>query len=173
MHCSFALTILIDPGHGGEDDGAKAETVGRTPPEMIKEKDIALSIAQKIYEKLQAKNHTVFLTRSLDRTVSLPERAAIAEKTKADLFISELVMSCRVLKRGVEEFIMNYLFDFAKSKNLKLISGEIRKTEKNRLVLDFFTRWGFEKTSERNNLSEWRLLVQNFKIQKTFVFGDF
>ncbi len=83
-----ALTILIDPGHGGEDDGAKKETVGRNPPEVIKEKDIALSIAQKIYEKLSNLNHTVFLTRSFDRTVSLPERAAIAEKTKADLFIS-------------------------------------------------------------------------------------
>lgn len=83
-----ALTILIDPGHGGEDDGAKAMTKGRVPEELIKEKDIALSISQKIYEKLSAKNYTVFLTRSFDRTVSLPERAAIAEKTKADLFIS-------------------------------------------------------------------------------------
>lgn len=83
-----ALTILIDPGHGGEDDGAKAETVGRIPPEMIREKDIALSIAKRIYDKLLDKNYTAFLTRSFDRTVSLPERAAIAEKTKADLFIS-------------------------------------------------------------------------------------
>lgn len=88
MQNSFALTILIDPGHGGEDDGAKAETVGRTPPEIIKEKDIALSIAKRIYDKLSNMGHTVFLTRSFDRTVSLPERAAIAEKTKADLFIS-------------------------------------------------------------------------------------
>jgi len=85
---SYALTILIDPGHGGEDDGAKMETVGKNPPEWIKEKDIALSIAQKIYDKLSSLNHTVFLTRSFDRTVSLPERANIAEKTKADLFIS-------------------------------------------------------------------------------------
>lgn len=82
------FTILIDPGHGGEDDGAKAMTKGRFPEELIKEKDISLSIAQKIHEKLSAKNYTVFSTRSLDRTVSLPERAAIAEKTKADLFIS-------------------------------------------------------------------------------------
>lgn len=85
---AHALTILIDPGHGGEDDGAKVETIGHKPPELIKEKDIALLIAQKIYEKLSEKNYTVFLTRSFDRTVSLPERAAIAEKTKADLFIS-------------------------------------------------------------------------------------
>ncbi|MDD4976627.1 MAG: N-acetylmuramoyl-L-alanine amidase, partial [Bacteriovorax sp.] len=61
------MTILIDPGHGGEDDGAKAHTLGRVPEELIKEKDIALLIAQKIYEKLSAKNYTVFLTRSFDR----------------------------------------------------------------------------------------------------------
>ena len=85
---AHALTILIDPGHGGEDDGAKAKTQGRIPEELIKEKDIALSISKKIYEKLLEKNYTAFLTRSFDRTVSLPERAAIAEKTKADLFIS-------------------------------------------------------------------------------------
>ncbi len=85
---SSALTILIDPGHGGEDDGAKQVTVGRVPPEVVKEKDIALAISQKIYEKLSNAGYSVFLTRSMDRTVSLPERAAIAEKTKADLFIS-------------------------------------------------------------------------------------
>ena len=87
LQSSFALTILIDPGHGGEDDGAKAMSQGLKPEVMIKEKDIALSIAQRIHEKL-LKNYSVFLTRSFDRTVSLPERAAIAEKTKADLFIS-------------------------------------------------------------------------------------
>jgi N-acetylmuramoyl-L-alanine amidase len=88
IQSSHALTILIDPGHGGEDDGAKAQTVGRTPPEVIREKDIALAISRRIHDKLSNLNHTVFLTRSFDRTVSLPERAAIAEKTKADLFIS-------------------------------------------------------------------------------------
>lgn len=88
LNSASALTIIIDPGHGGEDDGAKAETVGRNPPELIKEKDIAMAISKKIYDKLIDKNYTTFLTRSFDRTVSLPERAAIAEKTKADLFIS-------------------------------------------------------------------------------------
>lgn len=83
-----AFTILIDPGHGGEEDGATAMTQGQDPPVLLKEKDIALMISKKIHEKLQDKGHSVFLTRSVDRTVTLPERAAIAEKTKADLFIS-------------------------------------------------------------------------------------
>lgn len=83
-----ALTILIDPGHGGDEDGAIAQTVTENPPRVIKEKDLALEFSKRIYNYLQKKNYSVFLTRSLDRTVTLPERAAIAEKTKADLFIS-------------------------------------------------------------------------------------
>ena len=83
-----ALTILIDPGHGGEEDGAVATTQGEAVARVIKEKDIALAISKRIHEILQQKNYSVFLTRSMDRTVTLPERAAIAEKTKADLFIS-------------------------------------------------------------------------------------
>jgi N-acetylmuramoyl-L-alanine amidase len=83
-----ALTILIDPGHGGEEDGAVAVTQGEDPPRTIKEKDIALSISKRIHQILQQKNYSVYLTRSMDRTVTLPERASIAEKTKADLFIS-------------------------------------------------------------------------------------
>lgn len=83
-----AFTILVDPGHGGEEDGAVAKTQGENPPRTIKEKDLALDISKKIHQKLRAKNYNVFLTRSMDRTVTLAERAAIAEKTRADLFIS-------------------------------------------------------------------------------------
>ncbi len=109
-----ALTILIDPGHGGEDDGAKAETVGRSPPEVIREKDIALSIAKKLYDKLSDKGFSVFLTRSLDRTVSLPERAAIAEKTKADLFISVHINSSPAgAAAGFETYYLGNADDWA------------------------------------------------------------
>lgn len=84
---AHAFTILIDPGHGGEDDGAKANHTFNGVQTLIKEKDLALSIGLKLYELL-SKKYSVFLTRSMDRTVSLPERAQIAEKVKADLFIS-------------------------------------------------------------------------------------
>ena len=83
-----ALTIVIDPGHGGEEDGAVAMTKGEAVTRTIKEKDLALEISKRIHQLLKEKNYSVYLTRSVDRTVTLPERAAIAEKTKADLFIS-------------------------------------------------------------------------------------
>ena len=85
---ALALTILVDPGHGGEEDGAVVQTVGEKIPRIIKEKDLTLAISKKIHDKLKNKKYRVYLTRSVDRTVTLAQRAEIAEKTKADLFIS-------------------------------------------------------------------------------------
>lgn len=83
--------ILVDPGHGGDDKGAQSvlwETVdGKKVGKIIYEKDVALALAKKIQEKLR-KKYTTYLTRGLDRTVSLMERSELAEKIKADLFIS-------------------------------------------------------------------------------------
>lgn len=103
----FPLTILIDPGHGGEEDGAVVFSEGEAKKRIIKEKDIALSIAKKIYDLLKEKNHNAFLTRSLDRTVSLSERASIAEKIKADLFISVHINSSP--EKGAVGFETYYL----------------------------------------------------------------
>lgn len=128
---ALGVTILIDPGHGGEDDGAKAMTKGRVPEELIKEKDISLSISQKIHEKLSAKNYTVFLTRSFDRTVSLPERAAIAEKTKADLFISVHINSSPEANAvGFETYYLDNHNDVAikkveKTENVQMKGDEV------------------------------------------------
>ncbi|MBP9679881.1 MAG: N-acetylmuramoyl-L-alanine amidase [Bacteriovorax sp.] len=107
MSRAFALTILIDPGHGGEEDGARVEVNELGVTQTIKEKDIALAIAKRIHEKLSNAGHSVFLTRSFDRTVTLPERAAIAEKTKADLFISVHINSSP--ESGAQGFETYYL----------------------------------------------------------------
>ncbi len=115
-----ALTILIDPGHGGEEDGAVAVTKGETPPRTIKEKDLTLAISKKIHDLLKKRKHRVFLTRSVDRTVTLAERAAIAEKTKADLFISVHINSTTEPNvRGFETYYLDNHDDVA-----------IRKVEK-------------------------------------------
>lgn len=79
-----AKVVLLDPGHGGEETGA----VGKlNRSRQVHEKDLALRLAHKIKKYLE-KDATVFLTRSIDRTVTLQERADMADKVKADLFIS-------------------------------------------------------------------------------------
>lgn len=75
-------TIVIDPGHGGDEDGA----IG---PHGIKEKDIVLSVAQKLASELERETgSTVYLTRDTDKSMSLKDRYTFAKKKKADLFIS-------------------------------------------------------------------------------------
>lgn len=74
--------IVIDPGHGGKDPGCNGVT--------SKEKDIALSVALKLGKLIEAnmKDVKVIYTRTTDVFVELEDRAQIANKAKADLFIS-------------------------------------------------------------------------------------
>jgi len=74
--------IVIDPGHGGKDPGAK----GR---KGILEKDVTLGVAKLLQETLQKTNrYDVHLTRNKDCFLKLSDRIAIARNAKADFFIS-------------------------------------------------------------------------------------
>lgn len=76
------FTLVIDAGHGGKDAGA----IGKTS----KEKDINLKVALAFgkYVENNCKDVKVIYTRKTDIFVSLDERANIANKAKADLFVS-------------------------------------------------------------------------------------
>lgn len=76
------IKVVIDAGHGGKDPG----TIGK----KAQEKNIALQIALKLSEDIrnQCKGVTVILTRTTDEFIELHERAEIANRCKADLFIS-------------------------------------------------------------------------------------
>lgn len=75
-------TIVIDAGHGGKDPGTNGTT--------YKEKDIALAVALKLeaYFKQYLPEVKIIMTRRTDEFVELEERAQIANRNKADLFIS-------------------------------------------------------------------------------------
>jgi N-acetylmuramoyl-L-alanine amidase len=78
----FAVkTVVIDPGHGGKDPGCHGE--------KYKEKDVALAVSLKLgkYIEEHMKDVKVVYTRKTDVFVELQERANIANKAKADLFI--------------------------------------------------------------------------------------
>lgn len=74
--------IVVDAGHGGRDNGAVGAAGTR-------EKDITLQIARELESQLKATGKfTVIMTRDKDETVTLEERARIANTAGADLFIS-------------------------------------------------------------------------------------
>ena len=76
------LRILLDPGHGGADEGASSSSPA------IKEKDLTLAIAKRIGAHLKKAGLLVDYTRTDDKTLSLDERSRIARQKKVDLFIS-------------------------------------------------------------------------------------
>lgn len=73
-------TIVVDPGHGGSSTGASYSGV--------KESELNLSIAKILAEELRALGASVVMTRTGDRDVSLSDRAAMANRLEADLFLS-------------------------------------------------------------------------------------
>jgi N-acetylmuramoyl-L-alanine amidase len=96
-------TVVIDPGHGGENVGAAGEA-------GTLEKDIALAIARKLRAELvNARGLQVFLTRDRDVEVGLDERTAIANNYKADLFVSIHANASRARgAKGSEVYFLSY-----------------------------------------------------------------
>ena len=113
---TFAKIVLIDPGHGGEDCGAQAKIwISKKSLKVVCEKDVSLSIAIKIKEFInQSKRHSAYLTRFTDKTLTLEKRSEMADKIKADIFISiHLNASKSKSSSGVETYYLDNHDDVA------------------------------------------------------------
>ena len=91
--------------------------------------------------------------------------AVVCETRDGSLFVREFVMSCRVLKRGVEEYLVNYLFDQCQRLGRKGVRGQYLKSAKNAMVADFYAKFGFEITFLDDERSDWYLSVENYKVR--------
>lgn len=74
--------IVLDPGHGGIDNGAENKRLG------LVEKECALDVAFRLKKLLEQAGWQVVLTRDRDIKIELAERAAKANRAHADLFLS-------------------------------------------------------------------------------------
>ena len=97
------FVVVIDPGHGGEEEGAAG-------PTGLLEKDLTLDIAHRLKALLDnGRDVEVLLTRSDDATVALDDRTAIANHERADLFVSiHANASRRTGVRGAETYFLSY-----------------------------------------------------------------
>jgi N-acetylmuramoyl-L-alanine amidase len=99
-----AFVAVVDPGHGGEKDGA----VG---PGGVREKALTLQIARRVAARLKKQGARVVLTRTGDVSVPLAQRAALANAERADLFISihlnAMPGTARERARGVETYFLS------------------------------------------------------------------
>ena len=105
--------IVIDPGHGGHDPGARANGVN--------ESDVVLDVALRVEALLKAQpGFDVVLTRRTNIFIPLEERTAIANRESADMFLSIHVnASPRTATRGIE----TYLLDFASNPDAEALAA--------------------------------------------------
>ncbi len=141
--------VVIDPGHGGDDRGtATGDQAG-----AMAEKDITLDIANRLEPMLREAGFDVTMTRRSDRTLTLRERAELANRLSADLFVSIHVnwFGARSV-RGVETYYLGTTEDpelnaFAQRENrdsgytladtrslLEGIYADVRQDESRRLA---------------------------------------
>jgi len=111
-------TVVIDPGHGGEEVGAKG-------PAGTLEKDVTLSIARKLRAAVaNSLGLQAFLTRDRDEEIALDERAAVANNYKADLFVSIHANASRSLgAKGSEVYFLTYHASDEEGRRMAALEG--------------------------------------------------
>lgn len=93
-----------------------------------------------------------------------PDRAAHT------VVISDWLMSCRVLTRGVEEYLMNRVVEQAREWGLSTISASYIPTAKNAMVKDFYARFDFRKAAEYpDGRIDWTLPVAEYTPRSVFI----
>lgn len=153
--------VVIDPGHGGKDPG----TVGR----HSKEKDIVLAIALKTgnYIEKLIPGVKVIYTRTTDIFVELDKRADIANKAKADLFISIHVNGVPDTRiRGSETFAMGL------HKNEGNLQVAMKENSVITLEEDYTTKYqGYDPNSAESYIAF--SLMQNIYLEQSLSFASF
>ncbi|PLR93855.1 N-acetylmuramoyl-L-alanine amidase [Bacillus sp. T33-2] len=118
--------IIIDPGHGGRDNGT-------TGARGTLEKELTLRTAKLVYAKLKSSGANVVLTRSHDTYMSLSARRSMANSLDADVFISLHYDS--INDRSVRGMTSYYYHGYQKALSEQIHSSVIKRTKlKNRGV---------------------------------------
>ena len=85
-------------------------------------------------------------------------------ENKKRLFIDTWLMSCRVLKRGMEHFVLNTIVNYAKEKGYSTVKGEYIPTAKNEMVKDHYLKLGFQQAG-----MVWELDISAYVIKECFI----
>ena len=136
------FVVVLDPGHGGKDTG----TVGK----KLKEKDVVLDVAKKLGKKLSADNDgcKVVYTRDGDYFVTLQNRADIANKADADLFVSIHVNSLPTNRKGREQVHGASVYTLGLDKSSNNLSVAMSENSVMELESDYTTTYhGFDPNS--------------------------
>lgn len=94
---------------------------------------------------------------------------AIIDKMKYEdgYFIDSFMISCRVIGKTVEDFLLNSILKMTINENKKYLYGEYRKTIKNSQVKDFYLNYNFKMIYENLNGQMWKGNVEEIKVKET------
>ena len=154
-------TVVIDAGHGGHDPGCLGSD--------SREKHITLAVAKKLAAALQSAHPDlrVILTRDTDVFVPLHERAAIANRNQADIFISIHCnfMPGRASVQGSETYVMGlhtaeHNLAVAKRENASILLEE-----------DYELNYDFDPNSPEGHIA--LSMYQSAYIEQSILFADF
>ncbi len=157
---SYIKTIVIDPGHGGSDRGAKG-------PSGLLEKNITLAIAKELKSIIERNLPVrVVLTRTEDVNLSLEDRASIANNQKADMFISiHANASYRKSAHGSETYFLSLHASDEETRRLAYFENNSDKLEHEILpenVEDIkLILWDLAQTSYLKQSSQLAESIQN------------
>lgn len=157
------FTIVLDAGHGGKDTGAKRSY---SDLGLIMEKDITLAVTLKVGRLLEAqKDYKVIYTRKVDEYPSLTDRTTLANRSKADLFISIHVnANARTEPYGTETFVQG---PDQNRENL-----EVAKAENDVIFLDEKDKQTFSTPDTPEALIALKNQQSKY-LEKSLIFGSF
>ncbi|MBQ3079373.1 MAG: HAD family hydrolase [Clostridia bacterium] len=89
----------------------------------------------------------------------------ILERRGEELFVAEWLMSCRVLKRGMEQFISDAIMKIARQEGFLRVIGEYIETPKNAMVKNLYTDMGFESIGDNRFLA----VCETYKLHNTYI----
>jgi N-acetylmuramoyl-L-alanine amidase len=113
-----AVVVMIDPGHGGRDPGA----IGIAG---LQEKQINLTISQRLQQRLEAAGLTVLMTRDRDQWVDLETRAQVANQAGAAIFVSihaNAISMQRPEVNGLETYYLSSGADLARNIHQRVLA---------------------------------------------------
>jgi N-acetylmuramoyl-L-alanine amidase len=140
--------IVIDPGHGGNDSGARG-------PRGLKEKDVTLAVAKLLKTELEKRiDAEVVLTRTTDKYLDLYERTDVANNLNADLFISVHVNAAyRKGAKGVETFFLNLEASDDEARKLAAFENNVSDEIKASVAEAYYDEATIEKSENPNKSS--------------------
>jgi N-acetylmuramoyl-L-alanine amidase len=121
---SRPFRVVIDPGHGGNDHG----TIHASGGGRVAEKDVTLTLARRVAAELRSLGMSVYLTRDADEEIDLGARTKLANRLRADAFLSIHMNSAHGGRgagaEGIETFILNTASD-ASSRRLAHLENSV------------------------------------------------